>query len=126
MLRAMFILMLPFAFFDLVAYCDANWGGCESSRRSTTSYFITIGGVPASWSTKKQRVVAPSSVEAEYRAMASTVSEIVWLQWLLNELGAPRSVATPLYCDNQDALHIAANPIFHERTKHVKMDCYFV
>ncbi|CAL1405320.1 unnamed protein product [Linum trigynum] len=111
---------------DLVAYCDADWGGCPTSRRSTTGYFIQLGRSPVSWRTKKQSVVARSSVEAEYRAMASTVSEIIWLRWLLDDLGVKQKTATPLYCDNQAALHIAANPVFHERTKHVEMDCYFV
>ncbi|CAL1367579.1 unnamed protein product [Linum trigynum] len=106
---------------ELIGYCDA-----ESTRRSTIGYVVTLGGAPISWRTKKQRVVARSSAETEYHAMASTVSEIIWLQWLLQELGAPQQGPTPLYCDNQAALHIAANPVFHERTKHVEMDCYFV
>ncbi|CAL1399245.1 unnamed protein product [Linum trigynum] len=110
----------------LTAYCDSDWAGCQSTRRSTTGYYIQLGSAPVSWRTKKQRVVARSSVEAEYRAMASTVSEIIWLRHLLTELGAPQMAATPLYCDNQAALHISANPVFHERTKHVEMDCYFV
>ncbi|CAL1372799.1 unnamed protein product [Linum trigynum] len=110
----------------LHAYCDADWGGCQSTRRSTSGFCIFLGTTPISWRTKQQKVVARSSAEAEYRAMASTVSEIVWLRWLLSELGVTQSCATPLRCDNQAALHIASNPVFHERTKHVEMDCYFV
>ncbi|GJV08473.1 retrovirus-related pol polyprotein from transposon TNT 1-94 [Tanacetum coccineum] len=59
-------------------------------------------------------------------AMASTVSEIIWVRWLLSELHVHNPLATPLFCDNQAARHIANNPVFHERTKHVEMDCYFV
>nr|GEV76532.1 hypothetical protein [Tanacetum cinerariifolium] len=64
--------------------------------------------------------------EAEYRAMASTVSEVLWVRWLLSELRIDTSSPTPLFYDNQAARHIANNPVFHERTKHVEMDCYFV
>ncbi|GJT03132.1 uncharacterized mitochondrial protein-like protein [Tanacetum coccineum] len=84
------------------------------------------GGTPISWKTKKQSLVSRSSAEAEYRAMASTVSEIIWVRWLLNELHVHNSLATLLFCDNQAARHIANNHVFHERIKHVEMDCYFV
>lgn len=70
--------------------------------------------------------MARSSAEAEYRAMATTVSEVLWIRWLLRDLEAPQSTSTPLFCHNQVARHIALNPVFHERTKHVEMDCYFV
>ncbi|CAL1401005.1 unnamed protein product [Linum trigynum] len=76
---------------DLVANREADWGGCQSTRRSTTGYVVTLDGVPVSWRTKKQQVVARSSTEAEYRAMASKVSEIIWLRWLLEELGVSQS-----------------------------------
>nr|GEV48199.1 putative reverse transcriptase, RNA-dependent DNA polymerase, Gag-polypeptide of LTR copia-type [Tanacetum cinerariifolium] len=67
-----------------------------------------------------------NKIKAEYRAMASTVSEVLWDRWLLGELRVDTSSPTPLFCDNQAACHIANNPVFHERTKHVEMDCYFV
>lgn len=111
---------------DLIAYCDASWLSFQSTRRSCTGYFITIGGSPVSWRTKKQSVVARSSVESEYRAMPSMICEVLWLRWLLCDLGAAQKGATPLMCDNEAARHIAANPVYHERTKHVEMDCYFV
>ncbi|CAL1383833.1 unnamed protein product [Linum trigynum] len=111
---------------SLTAHCDADWAGCPTTRRSTIGYFITLGSSPVSWRTKKQSVVARSSADAEYRAMASTISEVIWLRWLPCDLVVQLSSPTPLYCDNQAALHIAANLVFHERTKHVEMDYYFV
>nr|KAJ0227977.1 hypothetical protein LSAT_V11C100003050 [Lactuca sativa] len=110
----------------LIVYCDAIWLSCHSTRRSCRGYFIDMGGSPVSWRTKKQSVVARSSVEAEYKAMVNTICEILWLRWLSCDLGAKHGGATTLLCDNNVARHIAANPVYHERIKHVEMDCYFV
>ena len=110
----------------LVTYCDADWLGCPFTRRSRTGYVLLLGGAPVSWKSKKQSVVSRSSAEAEYRSMATTVSEVIWMRWLLKYLEAEQNGPTPLFCDNQAARHIANNPVFHERTKHVEMDCYFV
>ena len=70
--------------------------------------------------------MACSNNEAEYRAFADTTSKLLWLRWLLKDLGMSTSSATPLYCDIQSAIHIAHNDIFHERTKHIKIDCHFI
>ena len=67
-----------------------------------------------------------SSTEAEYRALVDTTSKLLWLRWLLKDLGMSTSSATPLYCDNQSAIHIAHNDVFHERTKHIEIDCHFI
>ena len=57
--------------------------------------------------------------------MAQAVSEVIWLVRLLEELGINNLTPIQLNCDNQSALHIARNPVFHERTKHIEIDCHF-
>ncbi|KAI3441040.1 Protein kinase domain-containing protein [Psidium guajava] len=108
------------------AFCDADWAGSPADRRSTSGFTIFMGGNLVSWKSKKQDVVARSSCEAEYRSMASTTAEIMWLQQLLTEIGYSIDCPSKLWCDNQSALHIRDNPVFHERTKHIEVDCHFV
>ena len=58
--------------------------------------------------------------------MTQSAYEIMWLHQLLAEVGIKTSIPAKLLCDNQAALHIASNPVFHERTEHIKIDCHFV
>ncbi|KAL0393332.1 UNVERIFIED_CONTAM: Retrovirus-related Pol polyprotein from transposon RE2 [Sesamum radiatum] len=110
----------------LSAYTDADWGACVDSRRSVTGYFVFLGSSLISWKSKKQNSVSSSSAEAEYRAMAATVCELQWISFLLRDLCVPVATPIPFWCDNQAVLHITANPVFHERTKHLDIDCHVV
>jgi len=109
----------------LQAFSDSDWVACPSSRRSITGYLILLGSSPLSWKSKKQGTVCRSSSEAEYRAMAQATSEVTWLVRLLEELGVSNLTPVQLNCDNQSALHIARNPIFHKRTKRIEIDYHF-
>ncbi|KAI4308443.1 hypothetical protein L6164_031520 [Bauhinia variegata] len=104
---------------------DVDQGGNLDDRTSTSAYVIFLGGNPVSWMSKRQRTVARSSTEAEYRLVASTIAEVMWLSNLLQELGISSSVPH-LYCDNIGATYLCSNLVFHSRMKHIALDYHFV
>lgn len=108
--------------FDLQAYCDADWGTCPDTRKSITGYCIFLGSALISWKSKKQNIVSRSTAEAEYRSLGTTTCELQWISYLARDLHFSIPTSIPLWCDNQAALHIVANPVFHERTKHLDID----
>ena len=110
----------------LHAYSDANWAGNKDDYTSTGAYIVYLGHNPISWSSKKQRTVARSSTEAEYRSVASTAAEIRWICALLTELGVTLSLQPVIYCDNVGATNLCSNPVFHSRMKHVALDYHFI
>nr|GEV51296.1 hypothetical protein [Tanacetum cinerariifolium] len=98
---------------DLVAYLDADWAGCPTTRRSTSGYCVFLGHNLLSWSAKRQLTLSCSNAEAEYRGVANAVAETCWLHNLLRELHTPLSSATLFYCDNVSAVYLSSNPVKH-------------
>lgn len=111
--------------FSLRAYSDSDWATDQDDRKSVSGSCIYFGLNLISWSSKKQQVVARSSTEAEYRSMAHTTTELLWIQSLLQELKVPFRTPTLLW-DNLSVVALTHNPILHSRTKHIELDIHFV
>jgi len=107
-------------------YTDADYARSIVDRRSTTDYCMFLGGNLVTWRSKKQNVVARSSAEAEFRAMAQGVSELLWMKIILDDLKIKYQAPMGLACDNKSAMSIAHNPVQHDRTKHVEIDRHFI
>ena len=93
------------------AYSDANWAGDPTNQCSITGFYFLLGTSLIQWRSKKEDVVSRSSTEAEYRALADTTCELVWLCQLLANMDAPQPTTTPFYCDNHSAIYIAHNDV---------------
>lgn len=112
--------------FSLYAFSDADWAGYPKTRRSTRRYCVYLGSNCISWKAKKQPTVSLSSAEAEYRALASTTTEITWVTYILRDIGVFLFWPLVLLSDNISAFFMTVYPFLHARTKHIKIDYYFV
>ncbi|GKC37059.1 hypothetical protein Tco_1049443, partial [Tanacetum coccineum] len=75
---------------------------------------------------QRQSVLAKSSAEAEYRAMSSVTCKVIWILEVLIELKVEYKTPIELFCDNNSAIQIAVNLVFHERTQHFEIDLFFI
>lgn len=110
----------------LKGFADADYASCPDSRKSTTGFAMFLGSSIISWCSKKQDTVSRSSAESEYRALALASCEMIWLKSLLSDLRVDLVSPPVLYSDSQSAIYIATNPVFHERIKHIEVDCHTV
>jgi hypothetical protein len=120
------LLLRASATLDVTVYSGADWGGCPATHCSTSRFCVFLSDSIASWSSKRQRTVSRSSVEAEYRDVANAAAECIWLRQLLGELHSPIQRATVVFCDNVSTVYMSQNPVHHKRTKHIELDIHFV
>jgi len=109
----------------LSAYTDSDYAGDVASRKSTSGYVTFVGDCAVTWSARKQRIVATSTAEAEYIALAHCAREVLFLRQFLKELGYPQE-PTVIREDNQACITIAENPAHHARTKHIDVRYHFI
>ncbi|XP_019150119.1 PREDICTED: uncharacterized protein LOC109146923 [Ipomoea nil] len=110
---------------EIHAYSDSDWAGCPVDHKSTGGYAVFLGSNLVSWVSRKQRIVARSSTESEYKGLADVAAEVTWVVSLLQELALHSGTPATLWCDNLRATYLCANPVFHARTKHVEIDYHF-
>ena len=106
-------------------YSDADWGGDTNDFKSTSGYVFMFGGAAVSWRSKKQTSTALSTAEAEYTALCSAAQEACWMKQVLTDLGFVSSSPMVIYEDNQSAICMTKNQLFHGRTKHISIKYHF-
>uniref|UniRef100_W8AQ86 Retrovirus-related Pol polyprotein from transposon TNT 1-94 n=1 Tax=Ceratitis capitata TaxID=7213 RepID=W8AQ86_CERCA len=113
---------------NFICFTDADWGSNNIDRKSFTGYVILMAGGAIAWESRKQSVVALSSMEAEYVALCQGTKEVVFLRVLLSELGYGEYVKGPtsILCDNQSALYMVKNPLVQKRSKHIDIRYHYI
>ena len=110
---------------EVWSYTDASYGSDMETKRGRSGYVFMSAGAAISWGSKLQEVVTLSSTESEYVAMSFAVQEGVYLGMYQREMGV-ESEKVLLLCDNQSAMKIAKNPVFHNRSKHIGIKFHYV
>lgn len=111
---------------SLKGYSDSDFGGSQDDSKSTAGYMFNLGSGAVSWQSKKQNVVALSSAEAEYMALSFAGCQAIWLRGVLDNLNYSRKTATTILCDNKSTIALTKNPVFHGKSKHIRIKFHFI
>jgi hypothetical protein len=109
----------------IIGYTDSDYAG-DITSKSTSGYIFFLANGPISWKSKLQTIIAQSTTEAEYIAINAATKEAIYIKALLEELGFYKQDKFPIYTDNNGALLLAKNPVFHERTKHIAVKYHYI
>ncbi|GJQ97029.1 putative ribonuclease H-like domain-containing protein [Tanacetum coccineum] len=111
--------------FDLEGYSNSDYAGANLDRKSTTKCCQFLGKRLISWQCKKQTIVATSTTEAEYVVAANCCGQVLWIQNQMLDYGF-NFMNTKIYIDNESTICIVKNPVFHSKTKHIKIRHHFI
>ena len=116
----------------LQGYSDADWAGDMDTRRSTTGYIVMLNNGAIAWKSRRQPMVALSTIEAEYMALTEATKDLKWIRTLLAKLDYSNNKSstdespTDLFSDNQSAIALSKNPVSHARAKHIDIRHHFI
>ncbi|KAK9870289.1 hypothetical protein WA026_006376 [Henosepilachna vigintioctopunctata] len=110
---------------ELIGYSDSDFAGDIDTRKSTTGYLFLMNGGPVTWASRKQNTIALSTTESEYMAACDAAKEILWIKQFLLDIGESQNCFT-LNVDNQSAIKLINNPVFHRRSKHIDVRYNFI
>ena len=116
----------PQKIFKLIGYTDSDNGGSIDDIKRTSSYTFHFGVGVVSWDSKKEPIVTLSSAEVEYVAMTSDACQAVWMRRVLKDLSQNHQELTTIFCDNNLAIALSKNHVFHKRTKHIDIRFHFI
>ncbi|GJV01466.1 retrovirus-related pol polyprotein from transposon TNT 1-94, partial [Tanacetum coccineum] len=111
--------------FNLKAYSDSDYAGCNLDKKSTSWGCQILGGKLVCWSAKNQSSVAMSSSESEYVADAGCCAQVLWIKCQLADYDVLYD-KVPIFCDNTSVIAISNNPVLHSRTKHIDIMYHFI
>ena len=110
----------------ITGYTDSDYAGDINTSKSTNGYIFYLANGPISWKSKLQTIIVQNTTKAEYMAINAATKEAVYIKVLLEELGHYNQQKFPIYTDNNGALLLAKNPVFHERTKHIAVKYHYI
>ena len=110
----------------MYGYSDADYGGCEDTRKSVSGCIAMLAGGPVAWASRKQQCVTLSTMESEYVALTAAATELIWLRNLLGELKVPQLNPTVLYGDNVAANLQTKRPGVSRSAKHIDTKYHFI
>ncbi|GJZ63858.1 retrovirus-related pol polyprotein from transposon TNT 1-94 [Tanacetum coccineum] len=111
--------------FNLKAYSDSDYAGCNLYQKSTSGGCQILGGKLVCWSAKRQNSVAMSSAEVEYVAAVGCCAQVLWMKIQLADYDILYD-KVPIFCDNKSIIAISNNPVLHSRTKHIDIRYHFI
>lgn len=111
---------------ELIGFSDADYAGDVETRRSRTGYVFCLTNGAFTWSSQRQKLITLSTTEAEYVAASTAARELIWLRKLLSDIGCPCVKESTLFVDNQSAIQLVENPVYHKRTKHIDIHYHYV
>jgi hypothetical protein len=110
----------------LLGYNDSDVGGDLEARRSTGGMAFYLNESLVTWCSHKEKTVALSLCEAEFIAATEAAKQALWLRTLLSELTATKPMTVTLFVDNNSAIALMKNPVFHGRSKHIDIKYHFI